>query len=317
MAPASRSRSWEPLPASTCSSPCGCRPAAGRSRSWLLPEPENPYDGNAVAVVVASQVVGYLSRTYAALWQPVVLEELAVGRVVTGQGRLLRRRGRGISVAAEVVQPAPCLPSEPPSGLPLPVGLEALPRLWPACRPQTRVAALRRGMAARRVRRAAALDAAYGEWALQQVRRRRRSNQQVRLAAARARARRGSAEQWTRTVPHAAALLLHHLAQCPLPFVWQAEMPLGIWRLDLFCEHAMLNVEVDGPEHRRSEQQSRDRQRDEELRRLGVATLRVTNDEVVSDPARRRRGGVQARLPACRRVGPHRPAVAVPRLDDA
>lgn len=95
------------------------------------------------------------------------------------------------------------------------------------------------------------------------------------------------------------ALLWHHLAQTPPPFSWDAEIPFGFWRLGLVCWHAMLAVEVDGPEHNRPAQQARDRRRDEALREAGVATMRVTNNEVLADPA-----GVAASVfkRACRRT---------------
>jgi hypothetical protein len=48
----------------------------------LYPEPDNPHDRNAVAVIAAGWTVGHLSPDYAAIWQPVVLTEHASGRVV-------------------------------------------------------------------------------------------------------------------------------------------------------------------------------------------------------------------------------------------
>jgi|GEM_PF-2047806 len=41
--------------------------------AWLVPEPDNPHDPNAVAVMVHKGKVGHLSRENAASWQPALL----------------------------------------------------------------------------------------------------------------------------------------------------------------------------------------------------------------------------------------------------
>ncbi len=50
----------------------------------LRAEPTNPYDRNAVAVLVDGEVVGYLARDLAPRWQPAVLAAESEGFVVTG-----------------------------------------------------------------------------------------------------------------------------------------------------------------------------------------------------------------------------------------
>lgn len=55
----------------------------------LVPEPENPYDANAVAIQVAKSgaLIGHLSREEAARYQPHLLRLAAAGLVVTCKGR--------------------------------------------------------------------------------------------------------------------------------------------------------------------------------------------------------------------------------------
>ncbi len=54
----------------------------------LRAEPENPYDHNAVAVLVEGSVVGYLARDLAPQWQPVVLAAESEGFLVTGPAEI-------------------------------------------------------------------------------------------------------------------------------------------------------------------------------------------------------------------------------------
>lgn len=50
----------------------------------LVPEPDNPYDRNAVAVHVDGAPVGHLSRKMAPAWQPMVAAANAEGFIVAG-----------------------------------------------------------------------------------------------------------------------------------------------------------------------------------------------------------------------------------------
>jgi hypothetical protein len=50
----------------------------------LRADPHNPYDSNAVAVLVDSDVVGYLARAMAAQWQPAILAAESEGFTVRG-----------------------------------------------------------------------------------------------------------------------------------------------------------------------------------------------------------------------------------------
>jgi hypothetical protein len=51
------------------------------TRATLVPEPDNPHDPNAIAVHIAKQLVGYLSRDENPRWQEVV-------RTLAGHGHL-------------------------------------------------------------------------------------------------------------------------------------------------------------------------------------------------------------------------------------
>ena len=51
--------------------------------AWLLAEPENQHDRNAVQVVIEDRVVGYLSRAKAEKYQPLVLRAAGSGYRIT------------------------------------------------------------------------------------------------------------------------------------------------------------------------------------------------------------------------------------------
>jgi hypothetical protein len=91
----------------------------------LYPEPDNPQDHNAVALIAAGSVVGYLTRDYAASWQPVVLAEHAAGRMVTGSARFTETQ-LGIGLAGTAIQPRRPVPGEPPAGPPYRAGRAGL-----------------------------------------------------------------------------------------------------------------------------------------------------------------------------------------------
>jgi hypothetical protein len=55
----------------------------------LKPDPDNPYDSNAVVVLIEDQTVGYLSRLAAKDWQPMLLAAEAEGFYCTGPAEVL------------------------------------------------------------------------------------------------------------------------------------------------------------------------------------------------------------------------------------
>jgi very-short-patch-repair endonuclease len=102
-------------------------------------------------------------------------------------------------------------------------------------------------------------------------------------------------------------LLHYHLEQFPYPYEWKAQVGFGPWRLDLYCEFALLSVEVDGPEHQSRKARERDEIRDSELARHGIRTIRFRNEEVAANPTRVARRVLAA---CCSRTGfisPNRP----------
>lgn len=61
--------------------------------AWLMPEPSNKYDPNAVQVWMCGGVVGYLPRFLAALWQPAIVAMRAA------------YNGMNVACAAEIEEP--------------------------------------------------------------------------------------------------------------------------------------------------------------------------------------------------------------------
>ncbi len=56
----------------------------------------------------------------------------------------------------------------------------------------------------------------------------------------------------------------------------------GDFILDFYCDAARLAIELDGTSHDLSGE--RDESRDAELARLGIAVLRIPNDDLMKDP---------------------------------
>jgi len=64
-------------------------------RAHLVPEPENPYDANAVAVHVNGARVAHLARAEAARWQPILLRLAERGEVATCEAMIAGHPSRG------------------------------------------------------------------------------------------------------------------------------------------------------------------------------------------------------------------------------
>lgn len=68
-------------------------------RAQLIPEPSNPHDGNAVAVFINGQKVGYLARDLAAVWTALLIRRghpsatMEVDALITGGWRRERADG--------------------------------------------------------------------------------------------------------------------------------------------------------------------------------------------------------------------------------
>jgi len=59
---------------------------------------------------------------------------------------------------------------------------------------------------------------------------------------------------------------------------------LGKYIVDFYIPSVRLVIEVDGITHRRGDQRSKDRRRDEDLLKHGYYTIRVTNEDVYQRP---------------------------------
>lgn len=57
----------------------------------------------------------------------------------------------------------------------------------------------------------------------------------------------------------------------------------GKWITDFFFPDIRLAIELDGPYHLRSQQITRDRQKDEDCKKYDITVLRITNKEVFGD----------------------------------
>lgn len=69
------------------------------------------------------------------------------------------------------------------------------------------------------------------------------------------------------------AILLQHLDAS-----WRAQAPIGPYVLDFFCDVRLLAIEIDGSTHRNLRRY--DAKRDAYFRRIGIRTIRFTNDDV-------------------------------------
>jgi hypothetical protein len=77
-----------------------CRAQDGNSvrlpcRAQLIAEPDNPYDRHAVAVEIGGQLVGYLSRRDAPIWQPIVKDLADRGYAAACEAMIARRGPEG------------------------------------------------------------------------------------------------------------------------------------------------------------------------------------------------------------------------------
>jgi hypothetical protein len=66
-------------------------------RAHLVPEPDNPYDANAVAVHVDGARVGHLARAEAARWQPILLHLAERSEVATCEAMIAGHPSRGVT----------------------------------------------------------------------------------------------------------------------------------------------------------------------------------------------------------------------------
>ena len=88
-----------------------------------------------------------------------------------------------------------------------------------------------------------------------------------------------------RTIGEAESLFHELLRQAALPPP-EANVTRGGYELDCFWPEAMLNVEIDGAAaHKTTKAFYADRRRDRELRRDGIAVIRVTSKDLTTGRA--------------------------------
>ena len=78
-------------------------------------------------------------------------------------------------------------------------------------------------------------------------------------------------------------ILWHSLRQRPDSLKFRRQHPTGPYVLDFFCSDARLAIEVDGEAHSRGDRPQRDDARDQWLRSVGIATLRIPAVELFED----------------------------------
>ena len=81
---------------------------------------------------------------------------------------------------------------------------------------------------------------------------------------------------------HAENLLWERLRAGALGARFRRQHPIGDFVLDFYCAQAKLAVEIDGPSHQAAA--IYDAWRDNQLRVLGIETLRISDDDVRRDP---------------------------------
>ncbi|MCU0787851.1 MAG: DUF559 domain-containing protein [Verrucomicrobia bacterium] len=67
-------------------------------------------------------------------------------------------------------------------------------------------------------------------------------------------------------------------------YKFRRQHPCGGYYLDLFCEEARLNIEIDGSQHGFPEQQEHDARRQRFLESRGIKTLRFWNSFLRQNP---------------------------------
>jgi len=66
-------------------------------------------------------------------------------------------------------------------------------------------------------------------------------------------------------------------------YKFRRQHPVGDYVLDFFCEEAELNIELDGSQHGRPDQQEHDERREQFLKSRGIKTLRFWNSRLRRD----------------------------------
>jgi very-short-patch-repair endonuclease len=102
------------------------------------------------------------------------------------------------------------------------------------------------------------------------------------------------ARELRRTMSLPEVLLWQELRKRPGGYKFRRQHPIVGVIADFYCPAAKLVVEVDGAAHDMGDRPKRDQRRDDELRQLGLRTLRVPAADVLRDPEVAVRGIVAA-----------------------
>ena len=68
-------------------------------------------------------------------------------------------------------------------------------------------------------------------------------------------------------------------------FKFRRQHPLGNFIADFYCHRLRLVVEIDGNIHERQDNKEYDKERESQIKRLGLSVIRFTNADVLYNPA--------------------------------
>jgi len=71
------------------------------------------------------------------------------------------------------------------------------------------------------------------------------------------------------------------LKQKPLGYKFRRQHPFSNYILDFYCHKIKLAIEIDGKYHDLPEQKKLDKIRTNEINRLGLTEIRLTNEDVI------------------------------------
>ncbi len=78
-------------------------------------------------------------------------------------------------------------------------------------------------------------------------------------------------------------ILWEHLRNHKSGFRFRRQHPLWNYVVDIYCHQLKLVIEVDGDIHLNAEVQTRDKEKENGLKNLGLTILRFTNEEIFHD----------------------------------
>ena len=78
-----------------------------------------------------------------------------------------------------------------------------------------------------------------------------------------------------------ARLWYEYLSKRPLGLKFLRQKPIGRFIVDFYCSEILLVIEIDGSSH--NDRKSYDEERDHEIIKLGIKTIRYTDKQVLND----------------------------------